>query len=254
MLFDNLRKRYNKKKNDVKKSKKSGSATTDAEKAEKALAPYKFLSWLDAFVYTRESKTNLMDEERNESQDNNNENDLSDGDEMKENEVYVEETGDSIDADSGVLYNGDEDADSSTNTEMFTSPEPARKKQKNSLNTSKTTQPRSNKSTKATYLDEMELSVIKSLKDDLSRSNNNAHSEKELDSVDLFARSLASDLKNLKERDLHMAKHEIRNIVFKYQMAQFDRQPILTPPPIDARKTGTPNMGYYQQLMAPYNQ
>ena len=59
MCFDKLRKRYNKKKNDAKKAKKSGSSTQESEKAEKALEAYKFLFWLDKFIYIREGRSNV---------------------------------------------------------------------------------------------------------------------------------------------------------------------------------------------------
>lgn len=54
-----MRKRYNKKKLDVKKTKKSGSSTQESERAEKALAMYKFLFWLDNFIYIREGRSNI---------------------------------------------------------------------------------------------------------------------------------------------------------------------------------------------------
>ncbi|XP_057302855.1 uncharacterized protein LOC130637019 [Hydractinia symbiolongicarpus] len=57
--FEKLRKRYNKKKNDFKKSKKSGTSTKESEKAEKALELYKYLSWLDNFIYVREGRSNI---------------------------------------------------------------------------------------------------------------------------------------------------------------------------------------------------
>ena len=55
-----LRKRYNKKKNDLKKKNKSGTSTREFQKAERALDDYKFLSWLDNFIYVRESRTNVV--------------------------------------------------------------------------------------------------------------------------------------------------------------------------------------------------
>ena len=59
MCFDKLRKRYNKKKNDAKKAKTSGSSTRESENAEKALEAYKFLFWLDKFIYIREGRSNV---------------------------------------------------------------------------------------------------------------------------------------------------------------------------------------------------
>lgn len=59
LYFEKLRKRYNKKKNDAKKTKKSKSSTRECEKAEKPLDVYKFLFWLDTFVYIKEGRSNV---------------------------------------------------------------------------------------------------------------------------------------------------------------------------------------------------
>ena len=51
MCFDKLRKRYNKKKNDAKKAKKSGSSTRESEKAERDLKLTSFFSgWTSLFI------------------------------------------------------------------------------------------------------------------------------------------------------------------------------------------------------------
>ena len=87
LYFEKLRKRYNKKKNDVKKAKTSGSSTKDEEKAENALDVYKFLFWLDNFVYIRESRTNIP-VARAESSDDEAVNDLdSQSDDEDESDV-----------------------------------------------------------------------------------------------------------------------------------------------------------------------
>ena len=83
------------------------------------------------------------------------------------------------------------------------------------------------KSAKESYMDDMELSLIKSLKDDLK---DDKKVEKQLDSIDLFVRSLGADLRALNQREFFMAKHEIQNVVFKYQMARFGRDPLCSPP------------------------
>lgn len=57
-----------------KKAKKSGSSTRESDKAEKALEAYKFLSWLDKFIYTREGRSNIP-RDNNFSDDEEDEND-----------------------------------------------------------------------------------------------------------------------------------------------------------------------------------
>ena len=56
VLFDNLRKKYSKEKNNLKKVQKSGTGSTDIERAECALAHYRFLSCFDAHIYIRKVK------------------------------------------------------------------------------------------------------------------------------------------------------------------------------------------------------
>ena len=59
VLFANLKKRYLKKRNELKLSKKSGTSAEAVLKAEKNFKPYQFLVWLDEFLQLRKGKTNL---------------------------------------------------------------------------------------------------------------------------------------------------------------------------------------------------
>ena len=75
--------------------------------------------------------------------------------------------------------------------------EPLKRKVPSTKNTKRNKQAKkSSDNAKDSYLQDMEISVIKSLKDDLSKGSENKK-EKELDSVDLFVRSLGADLKKL---------------------------------------------------------
>lgn len=59
--FDNLKKRYNKKRNAVKAATKSGAGRDDVLRHEVELKKYEFLSWLNKHIVLRESKTNIPD-------------------------------------------------------------------------------------------------------------------------------------------------------------------------------------------------
>ena len=59
VYFENLKKRHTKKRNDVRKSEKSGTSLAEKEKALNSFKPYEYLSWLDQFIATRASKTNI---------------------------------------------------------------------------------------------------------------------------------------------------------------------------------------------------
>ena len=58
-LFENLKKRYNKKKNIVKKADRSGTSASEKAKAKKIFEPYKYLQWLEQFIVPRPSRSNL---------------------------------------------------------------------------------------------------------------------------------------------------------------------------------------------------
>ena len=61
------------------------------------------------------------------------------------------------------------------------------------------------KGTKSTYMDEMELNIIR----DLGKSIKNDSSEPKLDDIDLYSRSRAADLRKLSEQEYLIVKHEI---------------------------------------------
>lgn len=58
-LFGNLKKKYLRKRKEVKDANKSGTSTGVVARAEKVSHPYLFLSWLDEYVQMREGRNNL---------------------------------------------------------------------------------------------------------------------------------------------------------------------------------------------------
>ncbi len=59
-MFSNLKKRYLKKRSELKQSKKSWTSLDAVSKAEKNFHQYNFLSWLDEFIQIRPGRTNLQ--------------------------------------------------------------------------------------------------------------------------------------------------------------------------------------------------
>ena len=53
IFFVNLKKRYQKKKAELRRQEKSGTCLAAVEKSCKDLAPYLFINWLDPFLATR---------------------------------------------------------------------------------------------------------------------------------------------------------------------------------------------------------
>jgi len=186
----------------------------DIVKVERALSPYKFLSWLDTFTYTRESKTNLNLSTQDDDYDG------KEDDDANENSVFdngvEDERGDS-DAVIGddTLMEDEVDEPSNNDNDCHKNSVPVKQKQPNKKNRKR------KECDKASEIDQEEISLIKSLKEDLQ---NQKKSNEESSPVDFFVSSLGADLKTLNERDFILAKHEIQNIVFKYQMARFGQE------------------------------
>ena len=61
--FTSLRTNYVKRKKTLKNLKRSGTDSEKVMKAEKDMREYLFLSWLDSFVYERNNKCNLQNNE-----------------------------------------------------------------------------------------------------------------------------------------------------------------------------------------------
>ena len=72
-------------------------------------------------------------------------------------------------------------------------------------------------------LEDMEFSLIKNLNERVSNKRK-AEETKEESKEDLFCRSLAADLKDLPCYERCLARNEIRNVVFKYQMSVMNKQ------------------------------
>ena len=54
-----MKKKYQRKKKDLKDANKSGTSTEVISKAQKSLRPYEFMKWLDDFIQTRQGRSNL---------------------------------------------------------------------------------------------------------------------------------------------------------------------------------------------------
>ena len=64
--FTNLKKKYSKKKNDLKRVKRSGAGFADIQKFEKQLENYCFLGWLNSFLKIRnDTRGNLKNDDDN---------------------------------------------------------------------------------------------------------------------------------------------------------------------------------------------
>ena len=82
---------------------------------------------------------------------------------------------------------------------------------------------------KDALLEEMEFSMLSKINSrmnerDKRQQNKGKAEKKELDSEDVFCQTLAFDLKQLPYYERCMAKHEMRNVLYKHQMSVMEQQ------------------------------
>ena len=168
----------------MKDSNRSGTSTEAASKAQRAFQSYAFLSWLDDFMQIRQGKNNLSTQENDQDV-----NDINEGG-LGETSIEDDDHGD-------------------TDTEPIPT-----------VKNSKRARPSKQKKPQETLMDNMEMSLIRDLSKEISQKKTERVDDKE----DLFAKSIAADLKDMPPFERMNAKNEIRNILFKYQMAAFSKQ------------------------------
>ena len=136
-LFESLKKKYNKRKNALKKARnKSGSESQAAMKAERALNVYMFLSWIDNFTYVRKSRTNVRtvnnaETVREEGEDFDSEEESTDESEEESGSEDVNESSETVDmniskANSSLVVNNNAAISSSTPLPLTTPPLPSK--------------------------------------------------------------------------------------------------------------------------------
>ena len=204
--FDNMKKRYVKKRNDVRKADKTGTSLAEKEKAENAFIPYKFLQWMDPFIATRSSKTNIPSLRQSPSavitpQPNEDEDDpISMNSDDNEDEFR-----DYVDA-----------LDTSRNQSESTTP--------TSLNRSlfprmRTTKKQGKRIKTSELIDSEEIRLMKELQNDIKVKRERLENL-QTNPDQIYGQMLASELSQFREDEKCLIKHEIRNVIFKYQMAR----------------------------------
>ena len=86
-IFENVKKRYLKRRNALKKADKSGTSSAVVDKAKRELGVYAFLFWLENFIKPRKTKDNI-EEEVIENEEDGEDQEL---DECEEQDEEVEE-------------------------------------------------------------------------------------------------------------------------------------------------------------------
>lgn len=206
----------------MKDANKSGTSSAVVAKAEKALQQYDFMVWLDSFVQAREGRNNLP--ARIEEPANNNSLDSE----------YVP-----VDEDYSNMYNSQANesdiVQDHQNTEVFdmhvsTPQQPADNPEQNGgkLSSKSEDEIRVNKkrtgvrgAARDALLDDLEFSLINKMNNHMDKREKRrvTKDHKSDDNEEVFCKSLALDLKELPLYEKYLAKQEMRNVIFKYQMA-----------------------------------
>ena len=197
-----MKKLFSKKKNELKKANKSGNSREAVEKAEQGFKALTFLSWLDKHLQLRETKSNFpklpvietngasfeQSAPSNHSTDgyNSSENDEEDG---SEKYCEVEEN------------QGDSPGSSSFSRKRDLIPHKPLGQKRKQLKTN----------------DDETLEIMREIRERFNHRKNH-----QTDAEDRFAASLADDLRSLPEKEKFMAKLEIRNVIYKFQMKKFN--------------------------------
>ena len=209
LLFSNLKKKYLRKKREVKEASRSGTSSGMVSKVEKALQQYEFMRWLDGFVQAREGRsylpTRVVESEETEaeklqiSNENGNENSNFINDENEE------------DLPEEMIENSEE---------IPIQPKPSKQqKVANDLSEVKKKRNAMSSAAKEALNGEIQMSILNTIQERFKKRDERKSHVIPEDSDDIFCKSLALDLKGLPHYEKCMAKQEIRNVLFKYQMS-----------------------------------
>lgn len=223
--FNNLKKKFMRKKKEFRDVNRSGTSTKAIEKAEKALQQYQFMEWLSTFIQPRDGRTNLKRAriERESTIDAKEIEEEEDGLDKNENDDRdIENSCDILEDDSDrvsqrtALINDEKEVDTKDKDSQLDRPTKSKKK------------PRIQGAAKETLLEEMEYSILRKINLRMNEQEKRRKTDKvelkELDSEDVFCQALSLDLKKLPYYERCMAKHEMQNVLYKHQMSLMERQ------------------------------
>ena len=213
--FENLKKNYTKKRSNLRNSKKSGTSREAVAQAESELRQWSFLTWLDALVQPRASRSSFHLDYSQQSQqsqqpieENNN---FSDN---EEEDNFMED------------YENDEFHNPEGNFQMsqVITKDAASERQERVNVQAKMKQPIAKKKLAPVKESEMEQQNLTFLKSVNERMESRDKRKKVDDGEDRFLATIADELIQLTHRERLLAKNEIKNTLFLYQLQILDKQ------------------------------
>ena len=210
-LFDNLKKRLNKRRNDLRRAERSGTSSSAVTLAEARLEPYQFLAWLQPYIRTRTTIKNL-----NVSQSLKNPIPSMSAAPSHEvvviNDVKGEEIAFSNDNDNVSLYTSSNDG-GTTPALGVKRKSPIDSDISEVLQKPKWQNNRPN-------LDNIEVRPLKTME----RVSETSKEEEKKDDCDIFGMLVAVELKKLTNYNKMVAKQQIQNLIFQLQMNQEQKE------------------------------
>ena len=180
-------------------------------KAKKDLEPYAFFSWIEPYLKSRATKSNVSlacgDVESVASQ-------LSSSSDQSDLEADIEEENESLSAQTSTSENNPVLVPDESSEPAIDAPQTKKRKAERKF--------KSNKPPKMSILDKKQMHIMEQMEKDLIRDRELSAPTKFKDSVDAFCESLALEMQKFDEQEICIIKHKINNItIFKHQMNKF---------------------------------
>eukprot|EP00794_Sanderia_malayensis_P006727 gene6727-7485_t len=220
-LFENLKKRFSKRRLDLKKSERSGTSASAVQKAKENMKEYSFLAWLIPYIKLRATKTNLPPPSIEKATpsptptmdscsivDDNDNNEANFYEATMEEQLSDEEHGNCLET-------------------------PRNTRKRSCANDISEVTGQQKWSKKKPDLDKEELRVLKSMQ----KAFEGSQEEPKKDDIDLFGMLVSAELRKLGEREQRIAKHQIQNVIFTMQMQAEDHSSLRFPPSVSLHQS-----------------
>ena len=237
--FTNLKKRYSKKRNDVKRAKRSGAGLADVQRFENQLEVYSFLSWLYPFMKLRnDTRSNLPAAEKDEE----------DKEEMQSSSEEEQDI-----QDDPLSEDQQSTTDKLSDTESTVSIQSNKRKkfkkhESESQHLYSASSGRTNKeikSKKPKPQDDPSTEILKVISKRFSEKSEISSKRVTEGEEDISGKMVTAELKSLPKHLSIRLKHDISSLIFKYQMMGLQQDAQQYSPISANTETGLP-LGNYQ--------
>ena len=267
--FQNLKKSYSKKRNNLKKAKRSGAGLKDIQKYEKQLEECAFLGWLNNFVSLRDDTKNNITNGNNgqdftESSGNDfgGDDDDDDDDDDDNNDYDIPSDAETVaklvcnkrkipqNRDAQSRFDSDQ-PDTSSKGQICTPKETA--KSQTSREPPRSKYRINEKKAKRPNVDDASVEALKAITKRLTEKAQTATpTVDKIDDDEVFGKMVTAELKKLSQEFKIRLKHGINNLIFQYQIANLQKDkasndPVQHRPPVAGANASTPAVSPFTQ-------